>query len=161
MAGIALVKGPGYFLWKISGYAWTVCGSYFPTTGLRTKGARACPSSSLLWGKEGDRWPFPVTSAEDVGAQILCKPEHLLMRLKRLHMPTFGLGVKNKGWTLLACKMTCHVNYQLQKTPSRRHKSGPESLKEIFHSSANPSPDSKEYPISSGLFLPFLPSSNT
>lgn len=47
-------------------------------------------------------WPFPVTSAEDVGAQILCKPEHLLMRLNRLHMPTFEPGSKNKGWILFS-----------------------------------------------------------
>lgn len=57
--------------------------------------------------------------------------------------------------------MTCHVNYQLQKTLSRRHKSVPESLKEIFHSSSNPFQDSKEYPISSWPFLPFLSPPNT
>lgn len=74
-------------------------------------------------------------------------------------MPTFEPGSKTKAGFSLAWKMTCHVNYQLQKTPSRRHKSGPESLKKVLHSSSNPSQGSRRWntPSPHGYFCPSSP----
>lgn len=82
---------------------------------------------------------------------------HLLMRLNRLYMLTFEPGSIERGLNSLQ-HVRCHA---MLTTSFRKHgakfRNSPESLKEICIFSTNlSSQESEEYPISPGLFLPFL-----